>query len=450
MLCVSERQPSTTTFYAIARPRPTSILGETLLRAESLPKCKYAYLYCHEFAGSAYSEAMNRPSRIAAGRDVWIAVRLLDGFRCGDLARAGISRYLLSRPHLQVRDLPDEEEDVFLRRLRRERPAGCLTAFTSRRIVQALRRARVPAVLLMHPPPAVCAARVCTDEARQGRLVAEYFAGLGLRRFAFVGLSDYVVTGFRQRSFIEAARALGREVSVHTAPHGFGAMAEEDIGDEATARWLRALPKPIGLLAVADPVGRRVAEYCARLGIAVPEDVAIVGVNNMALVCATTKPPLSSVALDYERIGYEGAALLDRLREGRARADTQVLIPPQGIVTRQSSDVLAIADPDVVRVLKYIREHADRPLTVRQVLQAVPMARRSIEEKFRRYLGHSPWKEIKRIRIARVKRLLESNDWPIARVAEACHYPDGRALLLDFRKQTGLSPRRYRRQFRPK
>jgi len=192
----------------------------------------------------------------------------------------------------------------------------------------------------------------------------------------------------------------------------------------------------------------QVLDACRRLGVPVPDEVAVVAVDNDELLCELAHPPLSSVIPNTRRTGYEAAALLDRLMNGgRARGETH-LIPPLGVATRQSTDVLAIEDPHVSRAVRYIREHACDGINVRDVLRAVPQSRRLLEARFKKLLGRTPHEEILRVQLRRVKQLLTETDLPLETIAERTGFAHPEYLSVVFRREVGQPPSRYRAQGR--
>lgn len=216
---------------------------------------------------------------------------------------------------------------------------------------------------------------------------------------------------------------------------------------EGLQRWVQSLPKPVGIFACHDVWGLQVVEACRLAELRVPEDVAIIGVDNDDLLCELARPSLSSVAVPAERIGYEAAALLERLLR-RAKPPRQpILIPSSGIVARQSSDVLALRDSDVAAAVRFIRDHAHQPLCVADVLREVPVGRRSLERRFRAALNRGLWEEIRRVHMDRAKQLLATTVQPVAEVADKAGFSDVQQLSRVFRQETGLTPSAYRRQF---
>ena len=215
------------------------------------------------------------------------------------------------------------------------------------------------------------------------------------------------------------------------------------------AAWLHALSKPVGLMACNDDRGRQVLEACRTAGVAVPEEIAVVGVDNDELLCELSDPPLSSVALDTERGGYEAAQLLDGLMSGRIRQPARILVAPLGVVTRRSTDIVAAEDREVAAAVRWIRDWARRgPLRVAEVAQAVKLSRRSLEVRFRAALGRSVRAEIERVRLEHARSLLAETDLPTSQVAELSGFGSPSYLALVFRRRFRSTPTRYREEAR--
>ena len=208
--------------------------------------------------------------------------------------------------------------------------------------------------------------------------------------------------------------------------------------------WLKSLPKPVGLMACNDSCGCNVLQTCARAGLRVPEDVAVVGVDNDEMMCEVSSPRLSSVALDLEKAGYMAGKLLDDLMAGRACDGRLVQVEPTHVVARESTDVIVQQDPVVANALRFIRNHAGRPIGVLEVAEGVGVCRRTLERRFFRAIGRSPLKEIARCRVERAKRLLSETDLPHHRVAAAANFGGLKALNRTFREIEGLPPSVFR------
>jgi LacI family transcriptional regulator len=194
--------------------------------------------------------------------------------------------------------------------------------------------------------------------------------------------------------------------------------------------------------------GLQVVEACRLAGLRVPDEVAVVGVDNDDLFCGLARPSLSSIIVPAERIGFEAAAVLERLLAGAKAPRNPRLIPPAGVVTRQSSDVLAGGDPDVTAAVRFIRDHGHRPISVEDVLRAVPVSRRSLERRFRALLGRGLGEEIRRAHLQRAKDLLAATALSVTEVAGQAGFAGVHYLSRVFRQETGLTPTAYRRQVR--
>ncbi len=198
-------------------------------------------------------------------------------------------------------------------------------------------------------------------------------------------------------------------------------------------------------MACTDQLGFWLLDACKRAGVAVPEEAAVVGAENDVSLCTMTSPPLSSVAFNAERIGYEAAALLGRMMAGKRPPHAPILIPPLGIVTRQSSDTVAIEDQQVAAAVRFIREHAHEGIAVPDVLRVVPLSRSTLERRMRAALQRSPKAEILRVRMERVRALLTTTDLSIESVARKTGFEHSQYLVAAFKKQFGQTPGQYRK-----
>jgi LacI family transcriptional regulator len=321
---------------------------------------------------------------------------------------------------------------------------GIIARIENAGIARALRRVRLPIV-------DVSAARLLpalpwfeTDDAAVAQAAFEHLRERGFRNFAFCGDPRFNWSNWRQEHFQRAVQAEGGTCAAYEPAR---VASDRDAADDL-ARWLRYLPKPVGVMACYDLRGVQVLDACRRLGVPVPDEVAVVAVDNDELLCELAHPPLSSVVPNTRRTGYEAAALLDRLMNGsRAPGETH-LIPPLGVATRQSTDVLAIEDPHVSRAVRYIREHACEGINVRDVLRAVPQSRRLLEARFKKLLGRTPHEEILRVQLRRVKQLLTETDLPLETIAERTGFAHPEYLSVVFRREVGQPPSRYRAQGR--
>jgi LacI family transcriptional regulator len=227
---------------------------------------------------------------------------------------------------------------------------------------------------------------------------------------------------------------------------------EWDKDQSQIAAWIATLPRPLALMGCNDLRGQHVLDACRRIDLAVPEEVAVIGVDDEQLLCELADPPLSTVVPASEQIGYQAAELLDRLMSGRrprsprSPRSGERTVQPSGVVTRHSTDVLAIADPDVAAAVRYIREHACGGITVPDVLRRVPLSRSVLEHRFRAYLGRSPQAEIRAVRIKRGKQLLVETDLPLYRIAQLSGFEHAEYFSVVFKRMAAQTPGGYRRQ----
>ena len=282
--------------------------------------------------------------------------------------------------------------------------------------------------------------RVLTDNLAVGKKVAEYFLSLGHRRFAFapnypgIWARDRFI-GFRQR-LSEA----GYEVEL-AAP-----LTAETVR-RATA-WIRRLPTPTALMLSHDPAAEKIMLACAKVGRRVPEDLAVVGVGDDDLVCEITNPPMSSVGHQNEMIGYESAALLHQIAQGRTDAPEFTLIPPGELVIRRSSDTMAFDDPMVADAMRFIRQHESDAIGTKQVIDHVHTSRVTLDNRFLRAVGCTVAAFIRNRRLEKVKQLLSTSDLPMPTIAKHAGFSNARQLSKTFHHFAGQTPTEYRLQFK--
>ncbi len=289
---------------------------------------------------------------------------------------------------------------------------------------------------------------VLLDHTAIGRVAAEYLLALGLRHFAQVGTDELHFSRQHRKGFGEALSEKG---------HGFDRFAPPESGqasvlplgiDPNVITWLKGLPKPVGIFVSKDVWALDLLKVAGFAKVEVPEDVCVLGVDNDELLTQLSYPPLSSIAVPAQAVGYEAAALLERLMDGQPAPAQPILLKPGEVVVRQSTNLLAIADPDIRAAVRYIRDPAHRQVTVTDLLELVPLNRRYFERKFRRHLGRTPLQEILRVRVDRAKSLLASSDLTMTTIARQSGFASAEQLATMFHKLTGLTPTRFRREHR--
>lgn len=286
------------------------------------------------------------------------------------------------------------------------------------------------------------------DEDGIARLAMEHFLERGFKHFAYCGDQRFVWSRLRGDAFKAVAEAAGS--IVHEYEPAARAELDEDAEMDAIGDWLNTLPRPVAVFTCYDIRGRLILDACRRHSIHVPDEVAVLGVDNDELLCTLAFPPLSSIIPNGLRAGYEAAAMLARLMAGEEVGAQSVLVPPTGIVTRQSTDVLAVEDVNVARAVRYIREHACEGICVDDVVKDSGLSRRLLEARFKSHLSRSPHEEITRVQILRVKELLAHTDLPLAEVADRTGFRYVEYLSAVFKNKTGMPPGHFRTEHRPR
>lgn len=296
--------------------------------------------------------------------------------------------------------------------------------------------------------------RVLYDNAAIGRLAAEHFLERGFRHIAFFNFGNWWMETERIPFFRKAIESAGAKS--HAIPYYryFSMMRPSPPEEEEDAlQWLvtalRALPKPIGIFAATDDLALTMLRACNTADISVPEEVAVLGCDNEALTCDFAQVPLSSVDPDSEQQGYEAAKLLDRLMDGAPAPRKPIIIPPKGVVTRQSTDILAIPHLPVARALRYICEHYTKPIRTSDIAAAVGLSLRGLELAFKKYLHRSLVTEINRRRIEHAKDLLIKTNMKTYQIAEQSGFNDMAYFSNVFFSFAGVRPSRFRKQHNP-
>ncbi|MDZ7616028.1 MAG: DNA-binding transcriptional regulator [Patescibacteria group bacterium] len=326
---------------------------------------------------------------------------------------------------------------------------GLIVDFDDRKVAAALRKVDKPVVGIGGGygwyDPSSNIPYLITDNAKIGRMAADHLLECGLTRFAFCGFARTRVNGWaaeRARAFVAQIRRQGHPCSVYTGTQA-SARRWRDM-QQGLVDWLRTLTFPLGLMACNDARARHVLEACRTLELRVPDDVALIGVDNDEIMCELTRPPLTSVEQGTFQMGYEAAALLDRLMAGRRPGRKEFLIPPERLVARQSTDVLAVDDPDVAAAIRFIRAHACEGIGLPDVLQQVAVSCSTLEKRFRTSLGRTIHSEIQRVQIERIKQLLDTTSLSIQQIMRRAGFNYVQYMTTLFRRTTGYTPAEYR------
>ena len=287
-----------------------------------------------------------------------------------------------------------------------------------------------------------------TDDAAIARLAAQHLMQRGFQNFAFCGEPDFNWSNWREAEFLKVLNHHDHECEIFHARSRTAKGYSWNREQRRLKTWVAGLPRPIGIFACYDIRAQQLLDVCRELDISVPEEVAVLGVDNDELLCNLCTPPLSSVIPDSHQTGYRAAELLDRLLKNKTIEEEATFIPPLGIAERQSTDILAIDDPELVKALQIIRTRSSEGINVNDLLKEIPLSRRVFEFRFQKILGCTPHEMIVRTRMERVKELLRETDMTLEAIAHNVGFTHVEYLTTSFRKQNGLTPSVYRKQVR--
>lgn len=308
-------------------------------------------------------------------------------------------------------------------------------------------KCRVPVVNIGYSLPDA-APRVAADQDAIARMAVEHFLARGFKHFAYYLSSGLPGDVGRWHAFQEALGKRG------ITPALMDRTAVEKPGSRGARLWLqrelRRLPTPLAVFSEFDDYAIEVLEAADGVGLSVPEEVAVLGVGNDELRCPFAPIPLSSVDDNARGIGEAAASMLDALMAGRKPPQSPLIVAPLGVVTRRSTNIIAVEHPVVAQALKAIRAHYREPITAEGIISSIPMSRRRLHDAFTRYIGRSVADEVTRLRINHAKRLLAETDAKHQQIAMESGFRSEARLGLVFRRETGMTPGDYRRKFNPK
>lgn len=330
--------------------------------------------------------------------------------------------------------------------------AGIIARIPNERVARAILEADVPTIALgltdqqmQSECPLSNFSELSSDAREVSRIAADHLLERRFSHYAYVGLEDRAWSQRRERAFRERLGNFGFEPHVYPQPkRQRDRLWEQE--QSLLAAWLRNLPKPVGLFACNDDRGRQVLEACQLAELRVPEDVAVLGVDDDEVFCGLSHPPLSSVALNAETAGYRAAELLDGMMQGRLRKPRRIVVEALHVVTRRSTDIVAVEDQDVASALQFIHREQGYDISVDSVVQEVAVSRRNLEKRFRDTIGRTILEEIQNTRLERAKRLLLETTYPVSKVAEIAGFGSTGYFIQFFHSRVGTTPRKFRTQ----
>jgi LacI family transcriptional regulator len=385
---------------------------------------------------------MRQPKRIALIYDARLAYDLK--------VMRGVATYLQERGDYSVYIEENALRDQRLPDLRSWKGDGIIADFDDPTIARAVVHSKLPVVGFgggygWYLPKLRIPYFYPNNEA-VSHLAAAHLLARGLRHFAYCGYAQTPINGWskeREKSFAESINKAGYSCDVYRGRHK--TTRQWSSVQNALGKWLESLQKPLGVMAANDIRARQVLETCRAFKLRVPEEVAVVGVDNDELLCQLSSPLLTSIEQGAKRIGYEAAALLDKMMRGKSVSELHFVTEPVGIVTRKSTDVFAIEDPKVAQAMAFISEHAFDGIKVRDVVSAVAISPSGLEHRFKSALGYTIRASIRRVQLERARQLITSTALPLKQVAANTGFKSVQHLTTLFGKAFGHPPGGFRK-----
>jgi len=360
----------------------------------------------------------------------------------------GVARYVREHEPWALYHEPHGLEDSVPQWLRRWNGDGIIARIQTRRVAQALAASGIPVVDVLGVVPALPFPLVHVDNVAIARMAAEHLLERGFRRFGFFGIEGENWSEQRYAGFCAAVAAVEPQVPIYRLPRDAKGRRSWERAENQVARWITALPKPAGILVCSDQRGSQFLEACRRAGVSVPNQLAVVSVDNDEPLCAVCLPPLSSIEPGHMNVGYQAAALLNDLLRGASPPRKAFALQPLETVTRLSSDTLSVADPRIRMALQLIRVQAPAGVRVDGIARQVGLSRSVLQRRFRALLHRSIHQEIVNVRIQRARELLTETGISLAAVAARAGFKHQEYLGAVFRARVGKTPAQVRAEAR--
>lgn len=357
----------------------------------------------------------------------------------------GIFEYARKQKHWSLHRSPEQLLPAF-NWLRHWNGDGAFTMFNTEHEVQHARKLSFPIVNMVGYVFTDKLPMVVHDNQAFGRLQAEHLLERRFTRLAYYGVKDLWYSRERLAGFKSTMQAASVHVTTWMVQSGLHEQAHWLNQQEQLIQNLRKMKPPFAVAASTDIRANMVLEACVRIGLRVPEDVAVIGVDNDSTIIPFSNTPLTSIARNDYQVGYQAAELLDKLMHHQKIESLYVTIPPGYIVPRRSTQTIAIEAPDVEKLIQDIQQNIHKPFGVEFLVERSHCSRRSLETRFQQVLGCSPYTIITRLRVDHAKELLRSADAPnLTRVARASGFTDLRHFRITFKRITGQSPSAFRK-----
>jgi len=308
--------------------------------------------------------------------------------------------------------------------------------------VDKLSKLKIPIIIQNYKERADKVYNITGDYFKTGEMAADFFLNRGFANFAFYGSEDMIWSRERADGFRTRIEAHG--FSLSTLNNNFRRNERWSFNPVTLSNWLLTLPKPVALFACDDDYAARITETCKFYNILVPDEIAVLGVDNDGLICNISDPPLSSIVLDVETGGYQAASLLHRLMNRELLDVSDIVIPPLRIELRQSTEKYVVADKYILRAIDFIRNNYDKPVSISDVIRKVPLSRRILEKRFKKELGISIYQYLLQYRVDQFSNLLIKTDKPLSELALMCGFDEYKNVARVFRKYKKTTPQQFR------
>lgn len=359
-----------------------------------------------------------------------------------DLLR-GAERYISTFTQWEVHTLdPNYLTNNFSREVQRldiSKFDGFFICYTEN--ISSILKIKKPKIIHYTPKEMIAeTSLIVTSSSKIGNKAAEYFISLGFKNYAYCGFKDMVWSDLRYTSYFETLNRNGFE---NVKCFMDTPRRNKDTNQKKLTAWLKKLPKPIGIFACNDDRAIYILEACKSSNINVPEEVAVLGVDNDDLVCNLSSPPLSSIALNFRNAGFQAARHLDHLMTSQTK-NAIIEVDPVELISRKSTDIFAVEDKELIAAMVFIRNHYHKPIQVSDVVKAISISRRELEYRFKREFKKTVQDEINRLRIEYIKKKLLNSREPIYKIANTLEFTDPEHFSRYFKNLTGIAPSIFR------
>jgi LacI family transcriptional regulator len=316
-------------------------------------------------------------------------------------------------------------------------------------IKKELLKLKIPTILALHDPSSHPKLPVIkTNSQAIAKMASEHFIEKGFKNFAFCGFDIFEWSNERKIFFTKYNNEAGFTTHLYDSSKK-NISQDWEVEQRHVIEWLKSIPKPVALMACNDDRGQHILEVCKLIGLKVPDDVSVIGVDNDPMICEIGDPPLTSIALDVESAGFNSAKLLNELISSTKMNGQQIIVSPTHIVQRQSSDIFAVNDLEITKALKFIRENARSKIYVKDVVNSTCLSRRILEKRFRDILHRSIYDEIRRRRVDLITKFLIETDLPISEITSLFTFTDMEHISRYFKKEKGMGLREFRKLHQP-